>query len=164
MPSLMTAEMRAWVAAQDVPLDELERAPLSKTGFVGVILVKGRYQARVQVPGEGRGGSVKRRQHSLPGLFETATEAAICRAACIRDLRNSNNGVCCPPPKQDRQHKSRVVKKPCEPVATMSPHVPVQSPMPTAVGMPLSVPMFHVPFATVSPLPMQQLSYYAPLY
>ena len=158
----MTAEMRAWVAAQDVPLDELERAPLSKTGYVGVILLKGRYQARVQVPGEGRGGNLKRRQHSLPGLFETATEAAIYRAVCIRVMRETNNGVCFAPPQTPLERKARVVKQPCEPVASMSPPVPVQSPMPTTVGMPLAVPMFHVPFATVSPLPMQQISYFAP--
>ena len=51
---------------------ELERSPWGKTGFVYVVEVKGKYQARLQVPGDGRGGSVKRKQHALPGLFDTA--------------------------------------------------------------------------------------------
>ena len=34
---------------------ELERSPWGKTGFVYVVEVKGKYQARLQVPGDGRG-------------------------------------------------------------------------------------------------------------
>ena len=49
----------------------LKRTPWSKTGFVNVIKVGKKYQARLQVPGDGRGGSTKRKQHSLPTLFDT---------------------------------------------------------------------------------------------
>ena len=79
MPSGMAAEMRALVATENFTDDELQLAPLSKTGYVGVIEVGLKYQARIQVPGDGRGGTKKRRQYSVPGLFDTAKEAAIIR-------------------------------------------------------------------------------------
>ena len=51
-----------------------------RTGFVNVVEVKGKYQARLQVPGDGRGGSMKRKQHALPGLFDTVEDAAVVLA------------------------------------------------------------------------------------
>ena len=54
-----------------------------RTGFVNVVEVKGKYQARLQVPGDGRGGSMTRKQHALPGLFglfDTAEDAAVMLA------------------------------------------------------------------------------------
>ena len=62
----------------------LKRNPYSDTGFVGVIKIKGKFQARLQVPGDGRGGSKKRKQHSLPGLFDTVEDAAVHLAAYKR--------------------------------------------------------------------------------
>ena len=58
----------------------LERSPYSSTGFKQIIKVGKQYQARLQVKGDGSGGSKKRKQHSLPGLFDTAEEAAEFRA------------------------------------------------------------------------------------
>ena len=86
MPSGMAAEMRALVATENVADDELELAPLSKTGYKGVVEVGLKYQARIQVPGDGRGGTLKRRQYSVPGLFDTAKEAAIIRAAIMKGM------------------------------------------------------------------------------
>ena len=83
MPNGMAAGMREVLATEEVFEDELEKAPLSKTGYVGVIEVKGKYQARIQVPGDGRGGTKKRGQHSLPGLFDTPRDAAIMRRGCL---------------------------------------------------------------------------------
>ena len=54
----------------------LKRSVWSKTGSTNVILIKGKFQARLQVPGDGRGGTQKRKQYSLPGLFDTAEDAA----------------------------------------------------------------------------------------
>ena len=84
--------MRALVATENVADDELELAPLSKTGYVGVIVVGLKYQARIQVPGDGRGGTKKRRQYSVPGLFDTAKEAAVIRAAFTKGMKESNDG------------------------------------------------------------------------
>ena len=79
--------MRALVASENVADDELQLAPLSKTGYVGVIEVGLKYQPRIQVPGDGKGGTKKRRQYSLPGLFDTAKEAAIIRAATRKGMK-----------------------------------------------------------------------------
>ena len=59
----------------------LKRSVYSKTGFTNIITIKGKFQARLQVPGDGRGGTEKRKQYSLPGLFDTAEDAAIFLAA-----------------------------------------------------------------------------------
>ena len=72
MPSGMAAEMRALVATENIGDDELKLAPLSKTGFVGVIEVGLKYQARIQVPGDGikeaqrSGGSTRCPASSTP--------------------------------------------------------------------------------------------------
>ena len=49
----------------------LKLQPGSKTGYLGVIEVKGKFQGRLQVKGDGRGGVRKRKQYSLPVLFDT---------------------------------------------------------------------------------------------
>ena len=92
--------MRVLVATENVANDELELAPLSKTGHVGVIEVGLKYQAYIQVPGDRRGGTKKRRQYSVPGLFNTAKEAAIIRASIIKGMKESNDGRVFAPPKQ----------------------------------------------------------------
>ena len=67
------------------------------------------------------------------------------------------------PPKQDKQHKPRTVKtQPAAPAAATPRPVPLQQPVATTVAVPLSVPMWHLPFAAVSPLPMQQICYFPP--
>ena len=163
MPSGRAAEMRALVATENVADDELELAPLSKTGYKGVIEVGLKYQARIQVPGDGRGGTLKRRQYSVPGLFDTAKEAAIIRAAIMKGMKESNAGSLFAPPKQNKQHKPRTVKtQPAAPAAASPPPGPLQQPVATTVAMPLSVPMWQLPFAAVSPLPMQQMGYFPP--
>ena len=158
MPSGMAAAVREAVAAENIADSELELALLSATGFKGVIEVPSggvlKYQARVQVAGDGRGGTTKRRQHSLPGLFDTAKEAAICRAAFIKAMRATEGRVVAPP-KQNKQHKPRTRKQLAQPAAAP----PLPPPMTTVMAMPICMPMMHVPFAAVSPLPMQPLCY-----
>ena len=66
----MRALVAQWIK-ENITDEELQLAPLSKTGYVGVIEVGLKYQARIQVPGDGRGGIAKRRQYkqySVPGL------------------------------------------------------------------------------------------------
>ena len=65
MPSGKAAAIREAVAKENRADLQLERTPWGKTGFVNVVEVKGKYQARLQVPGDGRGGSVKRKQHPV---------------------------------------------------------------------------------------------------
>ena len=70
--------MRQLTANEDRSTLTLERNPLSNTGFTNVIMTKNcKFQARLQVPGEGRGGTRKRKQYSLPGTFDTAEDAAV---------------------------------------------------------------------------------------
>ena len=63
---------------QRIEKDELvlETNPRSNMGYTNVIQVKGKYQVRLHVKGNGRGGTRNRGQYSLPGLFDTAKEAA----------------------------------------------------------------------------------------
>ena len=160
MPSGLAAVMREKVATENIADDELELAPLTKTGYTGVIVVGLKYQARIQVPGDGRGGTTKRRQYSVPGLFDTARDAAIIRAAIMKGMKETNNGRLFVPPKQNKEHKARTPKT--QPAAAAVPREAVQQPVATAVAMPLSVPMWQLPFAAVSPLPMQPMAYFPP--
>ena len=134
-----------------------ERSVWSKTGFVGVIKVKGgRFQARVQVRGDGRGGVRKRRQHSLPGLFDTAYEAALCRAAYLKSAGPDCTPTDLLPVTQDKQHKSRKPLAKPPPVHNTPVQLqPPQMPMASALAMPLPMPMAHLPLATATPMPMQ---------
>ena len=88
MPSGMAAEMREAVDQENKEDLQLEKSPWSKTGFKNVIEIKGKYQARLQVPGDadGRSGITKRKQHALPGLFNTAEDAAAMLAFVKRDM------------------------------------------------------------------------------
>ena len=85
----------------------------SQTGYKNVIEIKGKYQARLQVKGDGRGGERKRKQHSLPGLFDTALEAALYLAFVkqeIMEVMCDENGM---PRKQNisRTSSSRSVAR-----------------------------------------------------
>ena len=76
MPSGLAESARRALEEADKTGLVLQRSARSQTGFTNVIPVKGKFQARLQVAGDGRGGVRKRKQHSLPGLFSTALEAA----------------------------------------------------------------------------------------
>ena len=60
MPKRLGADMREAIQGEDRSQLDLEPTPWSKTGFIGVIKVGNKFQARLQVPGDGRGGSKKR--------------------------------------------------------------------------------------------------------
>ena len=45
--------------------------------YTNIIEVKGKYQARLQVKGDGRGGQRKRKQYGVPGILDTALAAAL---------------------------------------------------------------------------------------
>ena len=107
----------------------LKRSPYSSTGFTNIITIKGKFQARLQVPGDGRGGTQKRKQYALPGLFDTAEDAAIFLAATESSMRAACEGKLIAPPKQDKEHKLRTTKQPAAPQP--------QQPMATAYAMPL---------------------------
>ena len=93
MPSGKAAAIREAVAKENRADLQLERTPWGKTGFVNVVEVKGKYQARLQVPGDGRGGSVKRKQHPLPGLFDTAEEQAQPPASLLTQLSRAPSPI-----------------------------------------------------------------------
>ena len=158
MPNGMAAAMRDHVrslsAAERAAL-VLPKNPYSSTGFVGVIMVKNKFQARLQVPGDGRGGNKKRKQSSLPGLFDEAEEAALHLAAYKKALKDAGEAVSSPP-KLDKKHKPRT--KPAVPAAPQ-PLQPRQLPMATAMAMPMPMPIGQLPFTAASPLPMQPLCF-----
>ena len=142
---------------------ELERTPWGKTKFVNVIEVKGKYQARLQVPGDGRGGSTKRKQYALPGLFDTAEEAAVLLAIIKRDMKAHSGGGLFVPPKQNKSHKPRSQrsKQAMPNTASPVPLQPPQLPVATAVAVPMPFLNPYLPFALVTPLPMQPLGDHA---
>ena len=55
------SDVRSMVATLDKRRFRLEKNPTSATGYINVIKVKGKFQARLQVPGDGRGGERKLR-------------------------------------------------------------------------------------------------------
>mgnify|MGYP007078094756 CR=1 FL=1 len=122
---------------------------------MGVSKVGNEYQARLQVPGDGRGGLKKRRQVPLPGPWDTAEDAAVMRAVIIRGFKESGDGKIHSPPKQNTQHK------PCvEPSSKPQPALePVQMPVATAMAVPLAAMMYDAPIVPATPLPMQPLSF-----
>ena len=90
-------------------------SPISATGYTNVIEIKGKYQARLQVKGDGRTGvaecgsaSSTRSRASL--FFDTALEAAQYLAFVKTQPTAWENGV---PPKQFPDRKPRE-KKPAK--------------------------------------------------
>ena len=150
MPSGIAAAVRQQVAEADKAGLVLEESPWSRTGYTNVIEVRGKYQARLQVKGDGQR---KRYQHPLPGLFDTALEAAQYLAIVKRDF---GPGGVQPPPKQIEQRKPR--RKPpaqpeTRPAATLQPAMPLQMPLATAMATPIPFAMMHAPLVAASPLP-----------
>ena len=154
MPRKLGAEVREQLAREDRSQLQLERSAWNETGFVGVSKVGKGYQARVNVPGDGRGGSKKRRQHSLPGPFDTAEDAAVARALVIKGFKESGDGKIHSPPKQNKKHKPRVQPaKPAQPALEPA----MQMPVATAVAVPLASMMPQLPIVPATPFPMQPL-------
>ena len=162
MPRGQAAAMREAVAKENVAELVLERSPWNDTGFVGVQKAGKMFRARLQVPGDGRGGTTKRKQHHVPGLFYTAEEAAVALAILKRDIKARNGGKVVVPVKQYQPRKSSG-KEPSN--ATSAPLLPVVAHelMATAMTLPIPSLMLHVPIVTASPLPMLPLGVAAPL-
>jgi len=83
MPESLAKLARGWFEAQDKTGLVLERSTKSKTGFVNVKLIQGKYyqaQQHVSKKGRAEGG-----QKPLPGLWRTALEAAQYRALLKRE-------------------------------------------------------------------------------
>ena len=150
----MAAELRAALPTFNRDGLVLERSALSKTGFVNIIEVKGKFQARLQVPGD---GAKKRKQQALPGLFDSAEDAAVYLAMCKQDIAkkgwSTGEGAAKIDP-IDKKHKPRTPKQP----AAAVPSLP--QPVTTTVGMPIAMPMPCLAFVPALPLPMQPLGYF----
>ena len=125
MPSGMAAEYRELVAANwaERAGRTLQLNPKSKTGYVGVIQVKGGlFQARVQVRGDGRGGNKKRKQHSLPGLFKSPRrKQRSCGTSTIRGSRAARRALELAAQAEQEAHKSRQQKQAAAPEAAPPP-------------------------------------------
>ena len=98
MPKRTSATVREAIMTEDRSKLDLKRSVWNDTGFVNVIKVGNKFQARLQVPGDGRGGTKKRRQHALPGLFDTAEDAAVMLAVIKRGFENDGDGKMHSPP------------------------------------------------------------------
>jgi hypothetical protein len=104
MPSGIAEAVRRQVAAASKADLVVQESRGSRTGYTNVIEVRGKYQARLQVKGNGQR---KRYQHPLPGLFDTALEAAQYLAMLKRDF---GPGGVPPLAKQIEQRKLRTKK------------------------------------------------------
>ena len=100
------------------------------------------------------------RQHSVPGLFDTPKEAAIIRASIMKGMKESNGGKLFVPPKQNKEHKPRTKPQPAQPAAAAPPQL--QVPLNVTMATPMPMPMWQLPFAAVTPLPMQPFGYVPP--
>ena len=155
----MAAEVRGWLPDIDREGLVLERSTRSATGFVNIIKVGGKFQARLQVPGDGRGGERKRKQVPLPGLFDKAEDAAVLLASYKKGMREAGLTAVEAAEKMeplDKKHKPRTPKQP----AAAAP--PLPQPVTTTVAMPIPMPMPCLPFVAASPVPMQSLGYFPP--
>jgi hypothetical protein len=142
-----------------------EESSKSKTGYVNVIELKnGKFQARLQVPGDGRGGEKKRKQYPMPGNFDTALEAALYMAYIKKGMKAANDGRLIipysykPRTKPPTAKPAPPAKAPPVGLAAQMPHTP----MATAHAIPIPSPMLHAPLVAISPLPMQPLGYTPP--
>ena len=161
MPSGKAAGVRQLFATTDCSNLVPQESVRSQTGYTNVIEVGGKYQARLQVKGEGRGGERKRKQHSLPGLFDTALEAALYLAFVKQEIMDSvcdDDGV---PLKQNilvkkRGEKPRAPECEPEPLPPMRPHV-------FALATPITCGVLPLPIVAVSPSPMPPLGLTLPI-
>ena len=161
MPSGIAAAVRQQVAGADKAGLAIEESRLSRTGYTNVIEVRGKYQARLQVKGS---AERKRYQHPLPGLFDTALEAAQYLAMVKRDF--GPDGVQ-PPPKQIEQRKPRkrpLVEPETQPAATpQQPPVQLQTSSAVAMATPIPFAMMHAPLVAATPLPAPPPCYTPPI-
>ena len=79
----------------------------------------------------------KRRQHPLPGLYDTAIDAAYLLAAYEKLLKEGTLLLEDVLAKQTKERKPR--KQPVKPAAAPPPPKPVQSPMVTAMAVPAAM-------------------------
>ena len=78
-------DVRKMVAELDRRDLIIQKNPTSITGYTNVIKVGKKFQARLQVPGDGRGGTRKRAQYSLPTTFDTASLTSIADMAASKE-------------------------------------------------------------------------------
>ena len=158
------SDVRSMVATLDKRRFRLEKNPTSATGYINVIKVKGKYQARLQVPGEGRGGQIKRKQCSLPTTFDEAEDAALYLAWVeSQDHSDWENGR--PPKLTVRKPRTKQPARPAQQADAAVPCAEARSKYGTShdrMAVPINFPMPHAPFVAASPLPMPPLGYVAP--
>ena len=164
MPGRLAAlhdDVRRMVADLDKRHYTLEKNPTSITGYTNVIKVKGKFQARLQVPGDGRGGERKRKQYSLPTTFDKAEDAALY-LACVKNMEHTDweNGI--PPKLTVRKPRTTKPAQPAQPTEAAVPRAEPRMPLATTMAMPINFSMAHAPFLAASPLPMPPLGYVAP--
>lgn len=159
MPSGIAEAVRKQVAGADKAGLVLQKSPYSATGFTNVIQVRNKFQARLQVKGDGQR---KRYQHPLPGLFDTAQEAAEYLAILKRDF----GGDMTPPPRQIEQRKPRKRSLPAQTLGAehvfTAPREPMLMPPVVASATPIPFAMMHAPLVAATPLPAPPQCYTAP--
>ena len=108
-------------------------SPSSATGYAGVGILKGKYQARFYDKARGK-------QRAVPGLYETALEAALVLALAKAMVHAMEEGETLPSPaKRKTRLPARTVPiMPMAlaiPVEAASPRMPLASVQPVAGGM-----------------------------
>ena len=158
----MAPDIRDFVATLDPKHYDIKTSPWSKTGYISVIMVKGKYQARLQVKGDGRGGERKRGQHALPGLFDTALEAATCisplsrrrkRCGKMAFLRSRSTTA--------TKARSKAPAKPAQPGTPVSQSLGVQQMLlPTTMVVGINVPLLNAPLVAATSIPPPSFGYF----
>ena len=99
------------------------------TGYVGVGIVKGKYQGRFF-------DKVRRQQRAVPGLHDNALDAALCLARAIQIVDAMEEGETIPSPAKRKSRRP-------------PPPGPI---MPIALAMPLEAASPRMPLASVQPM------------
>ena len=143
-------------AAADKEGLELVRSDDNKTGFRNVTLntqnKRRPFDAMISLDGRGK---------QFLGCFVTPEEAALYLAHVEEGMKERNEGHLIVPPKFNKEHKPRAKPKPAAEPPLAVPQ-PLQSPMATAMAVPAAMHMPQLPFAVLTPLPMQPLGYFPP--
>ena len=158
----MAAFVRETMAKEDTSTLVPQESSRSKTGYTNIIEVGGKFQARWQLTGDGRGGKRKRKQCPLPGIFDTALEAATYLALVKKlgvEAFLDDNGDWV-----TREQKARVDKAAVQqPAVAVVPPQAQQAATPAfAVATIIPCGVLPLPIVPVSPLSMPPLGYTPP--
>ena len=138
-PSMASALVQEAAAAGLRPKEKRGSA----TGYAGVIEIKGKYQARIY-------DKVRKKQRALPGLHESALNAALALARAkqvLVDRAAEGEALPSPAKRKPRRRPSALTISMAMPLAEASPWLPFACVQPVC-GMPCMPMVSPVPWPT----------------